>query len=238
MDQEHQSDAPGGQVSEGRSAIGGGSGQFEVRLGVVGASPEWLVSLNRALLVHLPLQLTAVSDLSTTFTLGREALEWDVALAFLSVRSLQPLTDILACHDRLGCPELVAIAESANDSAVLALREFGVERVISQDVAAAWLADSLRPLASMAVAKRLLRRSRRALGEVPRPDPLLRPDVLPLSVAEGRFREAYLRAMMATAGSRARAAKGAGIPYRTFCYMLERYGIADLHSKVSRLERP
>jgi len=204
---------------------------------VVGATAGWLASLRNALMRQPSLRLFVVSDLSSIMRVTAKQFEWDLALACLSSRPLQPLSDILTFHDRLGCPELVAIAESSNDAAVLALREFGVERVLSQDVAATWLPDAVGPLASIAVAKRLLRRSRRALRETPRLDPLLASDVLPLSVAEGRFREAYLRALMARAGSRAQAAKGAGVPYRTLCYMLERYGIGDSF-RDGPLERP
>jgi hypothetical protein len=227
MRREYKDDISGTTGAVGEIPSDAFSAPVGVRLGVVGATHEWLASLRGALLTQPSLQLIAVSDLSSNLRATSTRYEWDLALAFLSARSLQPLTDILTFHDRLGYPELVAIAESPNDAAVLALREFGVERVLSQDSAATWLPDAVGPLASIAVAKRLLRRSRGALREAPQLDPLLGSDFLPLSVAEGRFREAYLRALMAKAGSRAQAAKGAGVPYRTLCYMLERYGIGD-----------
>jgi hypothetical protein len=237
MRQEYQDEISGTTGAVGQFPTDSPSGSVGVRLGVVGATNEWLASLRHALRTHPSLQLMAVGDLASMLRVTSTRFEWDLALAFLSARSLQSLSDILIFHDRLGCPELVAIAESPNDVAVLALREFGVERVLSQDVAAAWLPDAVGPLASIAVAKRLLRRSRRALRETPHVDPLLGSDFLPLSVAEGRFREAYLRALMAKAGSRAQAAKGAGVPYRTLCYMLERYGIGDSFGE-GPLERP
>jgi hypothetical protein len=146
---------------------------------------------------------------------------------------LQSLTDVLTLHDRLGSPEIVAVAEFPNDAAVVALREFGIDRALPQDLATAWLAEALGPLASIALAKRLLRRCGQAIKEVPRMDPSSEPQFLPLSVSEARFREAYLRALMARTGSRAEA-KNAGVPYRTLCYMLERYGIQDLKCAPQR----
>jgi len=214
-------------------AIGGESGiplAASIRLGVVGASNEWLASL-RAMLgsntvaTNARLQLTVVSNLASILPVDAPGIEWDVALAFLSARSLQPLTDVLTMHDRLGFPEVVAVAENPNDAAAVALKEFGVERVLPQEAAVEWLSETVAPLASIALAKRLLRRGREAIREAPRVDPFSRPPFLPLTVAEARFREAYLRALMAHAGSRTLAAKGAGVPYRTLCYMLERYGI-------------
>jgi hypothetical protein len=204
-----------------------------IRLGVVGAPEEWLATL-RATLTPTP-DLVSVPDLSSIADEEPET-EWDVALAFLSARSLRSLTDVLTLHDRVGFPEIVAITEHANDTAAAALRDFGVDRVVLKDDAIPWLSQALESLGSIARAKRLLRRSRSAIRETPRVDPFEGPSFLPLAVAEARFREAYLRALMAQTGSRALAAKGAGIPYRTLCYMLERYGIRD-RARRPRLER-
>jgi hypothetical protein len=203
-----------GEVPDGR-----------IRLGVVGATDAWLAELKACVAPDERLELIVVPDLGARLPAGTPALEWDVALAFLSAQSLRALTDVLTLHDRLGSPEIVAVAESPNDAAVVALRELGVERVLPQDLAGAWLSDCLGPLASIALAKRLLRRCREAIREAPRVDPLSSPQLLPLAISEARYREAYLRALMAKMGSRAEAAKGAGVPYRTLCYMLERYGI-------------
>ena len=48
-------------------------------------------------------------------------------------------------------------------------------------------------------------------------DPFAGTSFVPLAVAEVRFRETYLRALMARAGTRTLAAKGAAVPYRTLC---------------------
>ena len=57
----------------------------------------------------------------------------------------------------------------------------------------------------------------------------------PLPLAETRFREAYLSALLATSGSRAELAKRAGVPYRTMCKMLQKLDIKfDVASTESR----
>jgi hypothetical protein len=190
---------------------------------VIGASDAWLARLGETLTARVPVDLIAVPDLAGQ----QEDAEWDIALAWLSTRSLQPLSDVLAGHRRLGFPEIVAVAEHLHDPAAVALKELGLDRVVPQEVAPEWLSHAALPLASMAAAKRVLRRSREALGELRPQEPLVDPTPVPLSTAEVRFREAYLRALVAQAGSRNEAAALAGIPYRTLCYMLERYGLAD-----------
>jgi hypothetical protein len=47
----------------------------------------------------------------------------------------------------------------------------------------------------------------------------------PLRVAETRFREAYLRSLLAESGGRSEAARRAGVPYRTLCAMLQKLGL-------------
>jgi hypothetical protein len=207
-----------------------------IRLGVLGATNEWLAILRTIMPAELRLEIIAVGEPRSILPAKVSAVECEIALAFLSARSLQPLTDILAMHDHLGFPEIVAIVERSNDAAALALQAFGIKRVVSLDIAAAWLSETIAPLASIALANRLLRRSSQAMKEAPQMNPLLAPDFLPLSVAESRFRAAYLRALMAQAGSRVRAAKGAGVPYRTLCYMLERYGIRDPPNRENELQ--
>jgi hypothetical protein len=193
---------------------------------VFGATREWLASLRAGLGgAGRRLQLSVYSDLASNMDVVTPGIELDVVLAFLRARSLRSLTAVLTMHDRLGFPEIVAISEHPNDAAAAALKEFGVERVLPQESAVSWLSATLEVLASIAIAKRSLRRHGAALGQWPRVDPFSGPHILPLSVAEARFRETYLRALMAQAGSRTLAAKGAGVPYRTLCYMLERYGI-------------
>src|SRR5262245_37562489 len=122
-----------------------------IRLGVVGASNEWLASLRAMLATNGRLELTEVSNLASILPVDAPGLEWDVALAFLSARSLQALSDVLTMHDRLGFPEVVAVSENPNDAAAAALREFGIERVLPQASAVEWLSETLGPLASIAL---------------------------------------------------------------------------------------
>jgi len=49
---------------------------------------------------------------------------------------------------------------------------------------------------------------------------------MPLPLAENLFREAYIRRVLAETGNRRKAAEVAGIPYRTFCDILKKLGIA------------
>src|SRR6266700_737099 len=128
-----ESEVPGMTLPRGELPTDSSSAAAQMRLGVVGANRAWLANLRRALPAQSSLQLIAVSDLASIMRVGSTWLEWDVAVAFLSAGSLQSLTDILGFHDRLGRPELVAVAESPNDAAVVALRELGMERILSQD---------------------------------------------------------------------------------------------------------
>src|SRR3954453_11469309 len=98
-----------------------------LHVGVVGAPGEWLSCLRAGL--GRRAQLTSVPDLSSLARVSGPAAQWDVALAFMSARSLGSLTDVLGRHAQLGFPEIVAVAEHANDPAAAALRELGVDRV-------------------------------------------------------------------------------------------------------------
>jgi hypothetical protein len=211
-----------------------GTAGVPIRLGVVGAGDTWVARLREALSSRVALELVAVAEIAALEPLPPEGAGWDVAIAFLNTRSLAALSEVLAGYDRLGFPELVVVCECANDTAAQALREFGVGRVLAQDLAPQWLADSLAPLASIAFAKRLLRQSHALLGTMNPMTPMGN-EALPLAVAEARFREAYLRALMASTSSRHEAAARARVPYRTLCYMLDRFGIRERALRIRRV---
>jgi hypothetical protein len=86
-----------------------------------------------------------------------------------------------------------------------------------------WLPSKLMCLARVARARRIL------LEEVPEPPASSAQSGGILSsrlhAAEARFRETYLRSLLAQCGSRRKAAEHAGVPYRSFCEMLRKAGI-------------
>jgi hypothetical protein len=60
---------------------------------------------------------------------------------------------------------------------------------------------------------------------------------MPLTVAEQRFREAFLRQLLAEAPNRDAAARIAGIPYRTLCAMLQKLGLTSTAADRRAAER-
>ena len=116
--------------------------------------------------------------------------------------------------------EIVFFSEDASAPEVAAVRALGISPIAAGRGARAWLLSVAPALVRVARARRELRQ---AESEVPRfldsRSALGAP--LPLPIAEGRFREGYIRAILARSGNRARAARQAGIPYRTMCKILQ-----------------
>jgi hypothetical protein len=120
--------------------------------------------------------------------------------------------------------EVVFFCENGGAPEVAALRALQWPNLVVGRRARRWIIDALPTLARVGQARRRLRR---AQAEVPPP-----PDggdetslSLPLGIAESRFREAYVRAMLAREGGRTTAAKKAHVPYRTFCKIIRKLGI-------------
>jgi len=120
---------------------------------------------------------------------------------------------------------------------IAALRALGVTPLIVGAGARDWVVAAAAALVKVGRARRALALAEAAVpafdGDLRRPrgGPTAtsafaaggRP--LPLPIAEGRFRETYLRALLATAGSRGRAAQRAGISYRSLCRIAQTLGI-------------
>ncbi len=140
-------------------------------------------------------------------------------LAFgVEVQAGKPDAEILFfCED--------AASPGAADAATLGLRS-----TVVGPGTRAWLVGAFPALVGAARARRALRLAEAVIPPLPggyspvdraRTSLAVLPAVLPLPLAEGRFREAYVRGVLASAGDRTHAAKQAGIPYRTFCRILQ-----------------
>ena len=129
--------------------------------------------------------------------------------------------------------EMVFLIEDRNDPELRVARDMGITRFVEIRNVATWLAMALEPLARLARAQRDLQEARREVAgldiwaaEKAYPDRDETSRILPLAVAERRYREAYLRGVMAKADGRRNAARIAGVPYTTFCLMLRKLGIS------------
>lgn len=121
--------------------------------------------------------------------------------------------------------EIVFVVDDSAAPEVRAALDLGWERLVSAAGLEEWLDRGLKPLAKLARLERELRTTRREAETVSAGDVVPTVPNLPLSVAERRYREIFLRSKMATAGERREAARLAGVPYTTFCVMLRKLGI-------------
>jgi DNA-binding NarL/FixJ family response regulator len=133
--------------------------------------------------------------------------------------------------------QLVFLVEKGTDPELRVAKDMGISRFVEMKNVSKWLSEALQPLAMLARAQRDLQEARRAVDELglwksdtaaheSDADQAVKP--IPLALGEGRYREAYLRAILARAGAGGRrtAARLAGVPYTTFCLMLRKLGIA------------
>jgi hypothetical protein len=88
-----------------------------------------------------------------------------------------------------------------------------------------WLDDALPGLARMARAHRDHLDGESALPPLPREHRDDDGTITPLPEAERRFRETYLRQLLADSASNAIAARRAGLPYTTFYSMLKKLNL-------------
>ena len=141
--------------------------------------------------------------------------------------------------------QLVFLVEKGTDPELRVAKDMGITRFVEMKNVSAWLAVALQPLAMLARAQRDLQEARREVDELglwaqrhsdtaahENDEPSMAKPV-PLAVGEGRYREAYLRAILARAGAGGRrtAARLAGVPYTTFCLMLRKLGISPSGSE-------
>jgi CheY-like chemotaxis protein len=121
--------------------------------------------------------------------------------------------------------EIALVVENAAAPEVQAALDLGWDRLVAADRLEEWLDRGLKPLARLARLEREVRVARREAATAAAGNVVPAMPDLPLSVAERRYREAFLRSTMATAGERRAAARLAGVPYTTFCVMLRKLGI-------------
>jgi DNA-binding NarL/FixJ family response regulator len=128
--------------------------------------------------------------------------------------------------------QLVFLVEDDTDPELRVAKDMGITRFVEMKHVAAWLSSALQPLAMLARAQRDLQEAREAVDAIalwktdtaPQEDTSTK--IVRLAVGEGRYREAYLRAVLARTGGRREAARLAGVPYTTFCLMLRKFGIS------------
>jgi len=125
-------------------------------------------------------------------------------------------------------PEVVFFSEDRIAPEGNVLRLLGIEPIAMGPGAYRWLVDAASALVRLARARKELADAQANAPRFVSPTGALHSDsILPLPVAEARFRESYLRVVLASSGSRARAAATAGVPYRTMCKILQRMQITS-----------
>jgi DNA-binding NtrC family response regulator len=131
----------------------------------------------------------------------------------VEMRRLAPELEIVFVVGQPGVPE------------VQAAWDLGWERIVAAEGLDAWLDRGLTPLCRLASLRRQTSQAQQDAARLAAGNVVPTPTDLPLSVAERRYRESFLRAKLATAGGRREAARLAGVPYTTFCVMLRKLGI-------------
>jgi len=149
----------------------------------------------------------------------------EVAIIDLMFRSGRGVAVAIELQRAAPDVEVVFVVEDAGAPEVQAALDLGWERLVAADRLEEWLDRGLKPLAKLAKLERELRAARREAETASAGNIVPSVPNLPLSVAERRYRETFLRSKMATAGERRAAARLAGVPYTTFCVMLRKLGI-------------
>jgi hypothetical protein len=151
---------------------------------------------------------------------------FDIVLLWAEPECLDGLAFIYQRHESFGFPEIVFVVEDQRQPEAQALRSSGLQRVLPRGSAVQWLSTAASPLAALAKANRLQREALKRIPPLPNDCPDGDASNIPsLPHAESRYREAFLRLLLATTGSRRAAAAKAGVPYRSFCHMLRKLGI-------------
>ena len=175
--------------------------------------------------------VTSLEDDLLTMS-GHGGHRFDVVVAIERGDSLAIVTAVLAGLPSLGNPELFVICEERDSPSFHALGAAGV-RCYSD------IEEAVRSLSRCHAPLRRRARARRAFADATHELERLKSDTVnaherrdlgmplpqPLAVAETKYREAYVRAVLALAGTRHAAARLAGVPYRTFCLMIRKLAI-------------
>lgn len=127
---------------------------------------------------------------------------------------------------RDACTDVIFFAERDCLDLVIA-RSLGVNRLISADALPEWIVSSAAALVRWVHARRALADAQQHLPVIPPPVWSPPEAMVPLPVAEQRFRETFLRRLLMHSPSRETAARIAGVPYRTLCDMLQKLEIGS-----------
>ena len=142
------------------------------------------------------------------------ALSWGIRL----LRTRDDCAVVFFCDDPFA-PELAAI------------KALGIVPTLIASGSLSWFAQTLPALVRVAMAKGALRLAERQIeplfGAAAQRGSGTSP--VPLPVAEWRFRETYVRSILAATGNRVEAAQRAGIPYRTLCKIVQAMEIDPTH---------
>lgn len=109
---------------------------------------------------------------------------------------------------------------------LMIVRGLGLSRIISADLLPSWVGSAAPSLVRHVRARRALLDAQKHLPDIPDPVWSSAAPIVPLPVAEQRFREAFLRQLLSRNPNRESAARIAGIPYRTLCDILQRLGLS------------
>jgi DNA-binding response OmpR family regulator len=202
------------------------------RVLLASGTPETTEAVNRGLQECPSCDVAIAETEDDARQLCREA-KPEVLLIDLLVHGSEGIALGIELGKQAPSAEMVFLIEDRNDPELRVARDMGITRFVEIRNVAQWLAMALEPLARLARAQRDLQEARREVAgldiwktDKPFADRDETTRILPLAVAERRYREAYLRGVMAKADGRRNAARIAGVPYTTFCLMLRKLGIS------------
>ena len=122
--------------------------------------------------------------------------------------------------------ETLFFAGPCNEGELAAARDLGLARVVPVSRLWRMLAQILGPLAQSVRLRRRLESVEQHLHRVTSEEELWSSaNHLTLPEAERRYRETYIRSLLAATGNRREAARRAGVPYTTLCEIIRKLGI-------------
>jgi len=193
------------------------AGQVLVMLGDVADVPAWRSAVDECReLVGLAIVLRAAALKQPLPRVAFDAIAIDVAAAGGAA-----LRAGLSALGRWPAAEGLLFSEDGGAPEVAALRALRWPNLVVGRGVRAWVVAALPSLARVGRARSMLQQAQAAVPPLPCESggPPLN---LSLGVAESRFRESYIRGMLARTGSRSAAAKEARVPYRTLCKIVQK----------------
>jgi len=148
----------------------------------------------------------------------------DVALIRLGRAEIDALAEAGRLLRRDPAIEIVFFSDG--DGIDLTIAEaLGLHRIVPTDRLVEWLRVAGPHLVCRTQARRLLLAAERCIPPIPPLTAGRAQLVQPLLAAEQKFREAYLRSLLAPGCDRETVARLAGVPYRTLCQMIRKLDI-------------